>query len=70
MHDAHKAVADASQGALLEVLKARGIKTRPLWISNSILARGGTLALAEELAARADVRAITVDAAENAVHDA
>ena len=70
MHDARRAVAEASQGPLLELLKSRGLRVRSLWINNSIHVHDGTLALAEELAARADVREVSVDGVHNRVHDA
>lgn len=67
--DSRQAVANASQGALLELLNARGLKPKSLWINNSIVVRNATLALAEELAARDDVREINVDAVHNVVHE-
>jgi hypothetical protein len=69
VHDSHRAVADASQGALLALLTARGVRHKSMWINNSIVVREGTLALAEELAARDDVRDVTVDGVHNAVHE-
>ena len=69
MADSRQAVANASQGALLELLNGRGLKPKSLWINNSIVVRNATLALAEELAARDDVREINVDAVHNAVHE-
>lgn len=55
VYDTLTAVADATQGPIIELLTARGISYKAFWISNIILVENGDIALAEALAERDDV---------------
>lgn len=59
--DALQATANRSQAAVHGLLRARGLKSTPFWIDNSIYVPDGTLELARTLAERPEVAAIVAE---------
>lgn len=58
LHDQKVALANSAQSALLEVLSARGISHKSMWVDNSVIVHDADEALLQELAARDDVGSI------------
>ncbi|KRF38254.1 hypothetical protein ASG96_17515 [Terrabacter sp. Soil810] len=58
VHDALRSHATASQAKVVAQLKAANADYTPYWITNAVLVRGGTLGLANTLAANTEVKEI------------
>ena len=58
VYDALRSHATASQAKVVAQLKAASADYTPYWITNAVLVRGGTLGLANSIAANPDVKEI------------